>query len=358
MRRRSPWETRAQTSVRARKLPEGAPVSRLGEAIHGGPVDAEEVARVRDVLLFEEPERRKRLIRFWVLLVLATAIATFGLLGDSVATVIGAMIVAPLMLPILGLALGISIGDRRAIIDSLGTAFAGMVVSIAVGYLLSLVIPSSFDPTSNAQIMARTAPNLVDLAAALATGLAGAFAMSRRDVSDTLPGVAIAISLVPPLANVGLLLSLGRVDLAMGSLLLFITNFFAILLTGTLVFGFLGFPRAAFVGHSERARRVAIAAVIAMLVVIVVPLGATSFTVLRDNLAEKRAATATRTWLEGSGYRLVSASAVDSEVDVVVTGTGVLQSETELARLLKGRLFGLPVRVTSLPSNTFVVRTE
>ena len=81
--------------------------------------------------------------------------------------------------------------------------------------------------------MARTAPRLVDLAAALATGLAGAFAIGRKDVSDTLPGVAIAISLVPPLTNAGILLSTGRADLAMGSLLLFVTNYFAILITGT-----------------------------------------------------------------------------------------------------------------------------
>ena len=324
-------------------------MSRIGDAIHGGTVDAEEITRVRDVLLFEEPERRARLIRFWVLLVLATAIATYGLLGDSVATVIGAMIVAPLMLPIMGLALGISMGDRRAILQSLGTAFAGMIVSIAVGYLLALIVPSAFDLTSNSQIMARTAPKLVDLAAALATGLAGAFATSRRDVSDTLPGVAIAISLVPPLANVGILLSMGRADLAMGSLLLFVTNFFAILFTGTLVFGLLGFPRASFEGRSPRARRVSIIAVVAMLVVISVPLALTSAKVLKGNLAQQRAASATGEWLQGSGMRLVSVT-VDNEVDIIVTGSGTLRPQAQLEALLAGRLFGMQVRVTALPA--------
>jgi len=86
----------------------------LGEILHGGPVDAEEVSRVRDVLVFEGAQLRSKFVKFVCLLVLAAGIATFGLLGDSVAVVIGAMIVAPLMLPIMGLAYSVSIGDRSA----------------------------------------------------------------------------------------------------------------------------------------------------------------------------------------------------------------------------------------------------
>ena len=154
-------------------------MSRFSEVLHGGPVDAEEIGRVRAVIMFEEPDLQARLVRFGALLVMASAIATFGLYADSVATVIGAMIVAPLMLPIMGLAFGIAIGDRKAIGTSLLVGVSGMATAIAVGYLISFMMPSVFDPTSNTQIMARTAPRLVDLMAALATGLAGAFAISR-----------------------------------------------------------------------------------------------------------------------------------------------------------------------------------
>jgi uncharacterized membrane protein len=90
---------------------------------------------------------------------------------------------------------------------------------VIVGFLLTLPVAQLLHPREIQQIMNRTAPHLLDLMAALATGVAGAFALSRRDVSDTLPGVAIAVSLVPPLANVGILLAFGEATLATGSLL-------------------------------------------------------------------------------------------------------------------------------------------
>ena len=217
----------------------------LADILHGGPVDAEEVSRVRDVLVFEGAQLRFKFVKFVCLLVLAAGIATFGLLGDSVAVVIGAMIVAPLMLPIMGLAYSVSIGDRSAILSSLLVSLAGIAMAIAVGFVLTLPIARVTNPEAIHQVMIRTSPHLLDLMAALATGLAGAFALSRKDISDTLPGVAIAVSLVPPLANAGILFALGEPRLAAGSLLLFGTNYVAILLTGALVFGVMGFPKAA-----------------------------------------------------------------------------------------------------------------
>jgi uncharacterized hydrophobic protein (TIGR00271 family) len=322
-------------------------MSGFGETLHGSPVDVEEIARIREILMFEEPGLRERLVRFWALLILASAIATFGLIADSVATVIGAMIVAPLMLPIMGLAFGISIGDRKAILSSIAVALGGIATAILVGYLLSMPW-HGFNPEVNAQIMARTAPRLVDLCAALATGLAGAFAIGRRDVSDTLPGVAIAISLVPPLANVGILLGLGRADLAAGSLLLFVTNYFAILLSGSLMFGLMGFPRVGFANQSQRARRIATVIVLVLALIITVPLAQQTYRVATSNIAEKRASDATKAWLAGTGYRLVSVT-TDGELRIVVSGQGPLPSTTLLERGLKGRLFGMHVAIEALP---------
>ncbi len=103
----------------------------LGEILHGGPLDAEEVLRVRDTLVFDGPRLWPKFLKFICLLVLAAGIATFGLLGDSLAVVIGAMIVAPLMLPIMGLAFGVSVGAGSALFSTLLASLPGVVPAVA-----------------------------------------------------------------------------------------------------------------------------------------------------------------------------------------------------------------------------------
>ena len=333
-------------------------MGQFSKLLHGWPVDAVEVERVREVILFENPGLRERLVRFWALLTLASAIATFGLYGDSAAAVIGAMIVAPLMLPIMGLAFAISIGDLRAIRSSILVGVGGIATAIGVGYLIALLMPSSFDPTNVGQIMARTTPRLIDLLAALATGLAGAFAIGRRDVSDTLPGVAIAISLVPPLANVGILLGAEQPELALGSLLLFVTNYVAILLTGSFVFGLMGYPAAALSGATPRARQVAIVTVVLMIGLVAVPLGLASRGVIRDNLVESRVTEAAKSWTAGTGYRVMSVTTSDEKVSVVVTGTGAIPAPEEIESHLNGQIYGMRVRVTAIPAQIIEFGTK
>lgn len=184
----------------------------FAEFLHGAPVDIEEVEGVQNMLVFDGPGLWPKFFRFIVLLVLAACIATYGLLGDSVAVVIGAMIVAPLMLPIMGLAFSVSVGDRSAICSTLSVSIAGIATAVAMGFLLTLPIAQIMKPETIQQIMIRTSPHLLDLIAELMTGLAGAFALARKDVSDTLPGVAIAVSMVPPLANAGILFAPGAGD--------------------------------------------------------------------------------------------------------------------------------------------------
>ena len=122
------------------------------------------------------------------------------MITDSTATVTGAMIIAPLSTPIMGIALGVAKRQGNA---SLLYVVTGGSLVVGIGVLGSLVVPSGSDLLANSQIASRTSPGLLDLIAAIATGLAGAVAMARRDVAAVLPGVAIAISLVPPLAVVG-----------------------------------------------------------------------------------------------------------------------------------------------------------
>ena len=295
-------------------------LDRVSDFLHGGAVDDREIRRVRDVLLFEGPERGRRTSRFFMLLILAAAIATYGLLSDSVATVIGAMIVAPLMLPIMGLAFGVGLGARAVILRSLLTSILGIGTAIAVGWVLTRGFASVVDVESNAQIMARTSPRLIDLLAALATGFAGAYATGRKDVSDTLPGVAIAISLVPPLANVGILLATGHPGLAGGSLLLFVTNYLAILLTGALMFSVMGYPAAYRAERSRRAKVTSIVVALLLTLAIIVPLGITSLLSVAGNVAHSRSADAAEKWVEGTDYRVASVEAGDKGVRIVVAG--------------------------------------
>ena len=220
-------------------------------------------------------DRSRKWSAFWVLLVLAAIIASAGVVADSTATVIGAMIVAPLMTPILGTALALVLADRRHLLHNVGLVLAGAVVVVVIGYLVGASHAVDVVAATNSQVAGRVSPKLIDLTAALATGVVGAFALVRSDVSDTLPGVAIAISLVPPLAVVGLTLESGQPTEAAGALLLFATNVAAIIATGTFVL--LAFRVRQAVAVSGRpiaaVSKGTIAVVVAAVILIAVPLG-------------------------------------------------------------------------------------
>ncbi len=196
----------------------------------------DDIRRIEAALFFEPPMMRQRLIRFAVLIILSSIIATGGLLSNSVATIIGAMIIAPLMTPIMGIVVALILGSRSRTTKSAIIVTLGVGLAIVVGWIMANLMPGGWNPASSAQVIDRTSPGLLTLIIALASGAAGAYALSRSDVADSLPGVAIAISLVPPLNNVGILLAERERDLAAGSALLFVTNFAAILLAGTVTF--------------------------------------------------------------------------------------------------------------------------
>jgi uncharacterized hydrophobic protein (TIGR00271 family) len=211
---------------------------------------------MRDAVFFEGPEKGRRLSRFWILIVLASIIAAAGVIADSTATVIGAMIVAPLMTPILGTMLSVLIADRTNLIRSLLLVVSGAMVAIAIGYLLGLTSVTGVVAETNSQVAGRVHPRLIDLLAALATGAVGSVALVRQDISDTLPGVAIAISLVPPLTVVGLTFEAGARDQSFGALVLFLTNVAAILASGTVVLAIYGVHRLAVLPDSPGQRTV------------------------------------------------------------------------------------------------------
>jgi len=226
-------------------------------------------------LFFEGARRRQYLERFGVLLFLSAVIATMGVIGDSAATVIGAMIIAPLMTPIMATAAALVMGQiARAIRSSLIVA-AGVAGVIAVSWLVGIFFPGVISFETNSQITGRISPRTIDLIAALASGAAGAFAMSRDDIADSLPGVAISISLVPPLCVVGIGISQSEWSVSMGALLLFMTNFLSILLAGGGVLALLGLSRAATIVIEGSARRNAFIAIAIGVLIVTVPLAAT-----------------------------------------------------------------------------------
>ncbi|HAC64634.1 MAG TPA: TIGR00341 family protein [Cyanothece sp. UBA12306] len=170
---------------------------------------------------------------FSILLTLATAIATFGLLSDSSATIIGAMIIAPLMIPIIGFAYSLVILNHRLIFYSLGRLIFGIILTIFIAFITTEIIGFRIP---GAEILSRTEPTLLDLGVAIAAGTAGAFAKVRPRVSDAIPGVAIAVALVPPLCVVGIGLAIADFELSTGSFILFLTNLLGIILMAALVF--------------------------------------------------------------------------------------------------------------------------
>jgi len=234
---------------------------------------------------------------FWVMLVLSAVIASAGVLSDSTATVIGAMIIAPLSTPIMGIALGLAKGSRSAILGAARFVTLGALAVVAIGVLFSLVVPSTVNLLANSQISGRTSPGLLDLAAAIATGFAGAIALARRDVAAVLPGVAIAISLVPPLAVVGICFGQGAIALGLGALVLFLSNLLALVLAGTLVYAATGYTAEAAAEASGPRRRTYLSiAVVFVLVALPLVLNTVANYVLA--VMTQRVETAADAWVE------------------------------------------------------------
>ena len=323
-------------------------------------VKSSDIARMRDQLFFEGPEAGRKLSRYWLLLLLSAVIASAGVVGDSTATVIGAMIVAPLMVPILGTVLGVVLADRNNLLRSLALVAAGALAVIAVAWLLGIVVHLPISAANNSQVAQRVSPRLIDLLAALATGAVGSVALAREDISDTLPGVAIAISLVPPLAVVGLTLESGEPAQAFGALLLFLTNVSAILATGLLVMAIyhVATPSDGAVAAeaSLTHRRRATAVVVVALAVVAVPLTITSLAANRSTRTESTVSRVATRWAAARHWDV--ASVTTRRDGVLIRATGPLPEPdpaTLKAALAKAGIDGTTIRVELVPSETVEV---
>lgn len=175
--------------------------------------------------------------RYLFLTLMSAGIAVLGLLLSSPAVVIGAMLLSPLMTPIIGLGFSLALFDYQEMRRSLVAMAAGTGAAIVFTAIIVALSPLQ-DPTS--EIIARTRPNLFDLAVAMFAALAGAFAIIRGR-GETIVGVAIATALMPPLAVVGYGLATWNLPVLGGSFALFFTNFVTIALSATVMARFYGF---------------------------------------------------------------------------------------------------------------------
>lgn len=181
---------------------------------------------------------------FFLLVVLSCSIATMGLITNSPAVIIGAMLVAPLMSPIIGLGLASIMGSARLAESALSALLRGAALAIFLSVLMTVVnrqLPFVVLQELPEEVLARTHPSPIDLVIALAGGLAAAYAMTRPKISAALPGVAIATALMPPLCTIGIGLALGQFDVAGGATLLFITNAVTIAFAAAFIFFLQGF---------------------------------------------------------------------------------------------------------------------
>lgn len=175
---------------------------------------------------------------YLTLMILSTLLATTGLFANSSPVVIGAMILAPLMAPIISLSMGVVRADVYLLIQSAKTLIVGIFMALLFSSIYTLFIPLE---QITAEMQGRLNPNLLDLMVAIFSGMAGAYATSKEEVAKSLAGVAIAVALVPPLSVTGIGIGLGNFEVIYGSFLLFITNLVGITLSAALTFMILGF---------------------------------------------------------------------------------------------------------------------
>lgn len=304
---------------------------------------------IRDAVYLTTGDTLAKQSRFWLLLVLSAGIATAGVIADSTATVIGAMIVAPLATPIQGVAVAIAYGEVKQLFASAGTLLLAMGVVIGIAAVGAWILPELEPLSQNSQVTGRVSPTLVDLVAATVTGLAGSFAIARRDIGDILPGVAIAISLVPPLAVVGVTAMAGDWDGAFGSLLLFLTNMLAIIVVGIIIFSTLQLLSGR---RPEPALGSAFLAVGVASFVVVVALGLTTYHTVQKSNWIGDATEIGKTWAEKYDERLLAARFEGDDLIMVVEGNTDGSQDSELPRLLAGDLpDGTPVIVNRVPGD-------
>ncbi len=270
------WWLRAQMGLWDELLNLAAWLEQKLESVRSVPAD--NLTRLRQSLLDESCLSW----HYLVLVVGSCIIATLGLLSNSAAVIIGAMLIAPLMLPIRGAAFGILEADRALIRTSVLALLMGSLLAVAISAALGWV---SGVAHLGSEVMARTQPTLLDLGIALTAGALAGIAKVKEKIAATVAGAAIAVALMPPICVVGLQLAQGNWNLSLGALLLYLTNLFGITLACMVAFVVFGYSMM------HRAHR-PLGITLMFTAVLVFPLGASTINLLRQNQLEASVRTA------------------------------------------------------------------
>jgi uncharacterized hydrophobic protein (TIGR00271 family) len=309
----------------------------------GTPPDEEAIQAVEE-LIPEGDEFWPFLRGFAVLIVLSAGIAAFGLLADSGAVVIGAMLVAPLMTPITAAAAStVTARNRRLGISLIVIAF-GTTLAIAVGWTISAIAGTSVTGPSDLpnEVISRTFPGLLDLGIAITAGAAAGYIAPRRSVTSALPGVGIAVALVPPLATVGITFHLGLGEQARNAMLLYLTNLAAIVFAASVMLLLAGFRPES--GTSRRSLSARLAVTVIAVALVAIPLSLHTRTTVRDAALRSSVSQAILGWDDSVRVIELDAS-VDgglARVELLVSGPNNPRQAWELAEAIERR-FGGPV---------------
>jgi uncharacterized hydrophobic protein (TIGR00271 family) len=214
---------------------------------------------------------------YMVLMVLSTGLATVGLYLNSASVIIGAMLLAPLMAPIVSLSMGILRGDVSLFKNSMVKIVIGVIIALLSSALITLLFPHK--PITE-EMLERLNPTLLDLAVAIISGIAAAYSKSFKEIIQSLAGVAIAVALVPPLAVAGI--GIGHVDFYFfyQAFLLFSTNLIGIIISATFTFRVLGYSAAV-------RRKTSLVVVFIFLALILIPLYLSYSRIVEDRVFEK-----------------------------------------------------------------------
>ena len=224
-------------------------------------LEAIPILKIRESLV-----KDSKLDQNYVILILSSClIATFGLLINSAAVIIGAMIVAPLMLPLRGFSFATLEGDAKLLRSSAEAIAFGTIIAVSCSLVIGLVIGI---PQFGSEIWSRTQPNLIDLLIAIVAGGISGYTKICPEMSDAIPGTAIAVALMPPLCVIGLTLSQGQWEAAFGASLLYLTNLIGINLACIAVYVWGGYARS-----NELSRNLSWGVSILLIIMLTIPLG-------------------------------------------------------------------------------------
>ena len=216
---------------------------------------------------------------YLVLIISSCLIATFGLVINSSAVIIGAMIIAPLMLPLRGLSFAALEGDLTLLRSSFTAIALGSIIAVGSSYLVGLLINL---PSVGSEVASRTQPNMIDLLIALVAGGISGYAKIRPAIGDAIPGTAIAVALMPPLCVVGLTLSQAEWQLAQGATLLYLTNLIGISFACLIVYVLGGYA-----GSNELSRKLSWGVSGFLIALLAVPLGISFWQLLDQTRLEQ-----------------------------------------------------------------------